>query len=755
MSEHEFKSKWIRADMTVEDRFSPIFKKDFITSKPFENVTAYICGLGLFEMKINGSLPDDSLLNPGQTQYSSTVLYREFDITQLCKENNTVTVELGNSFFNENGGTWDWQKASWRSAPVLICEIVINYSDGTQDNIGTDTSWLVTNCGPIIVNGIYQGETYDARRTENTFSWQNALLAEPPKGILKKQNVPPVRRINEMRPQSITRLADGSYVITAPEMTTGNIELYIDEPENTEIEIRYGEYLKADGQVVKIGKGEGRDGNWWSDYYIQTDKFISAGKPFHFEPKFSYKGFKYVQISGFTNELKAEDITIYRIANDVDICSSFECSDELINSLHLLMRRTMLNNFQWKPTDTPVWEKNGWLGDANCALNSMMYNFNMNTYLESFIDIMADCFNEYGDVPIMVPTADWGVPNSPVWNTVFVFGVKALCDFYGRTDCAQKLYPQLKEFALKDIKEIRENGCVWGVRGLADWLAPMNENGEDISPDSSEGAEICGTGFIYKMLRTMEQLAVIVGHDEDVADYKNCADEIYTAFNQKFYNNEKCIYETFFWSQKGKRDSSYRQTSNLVPLAVGLVPDDVKKRVAQNLVNNFRQRDYHLDTGCVGAQFILPVLMDNGYVDEAMKVLTQTSYPSWGYWIESGTDSAWEGWETAVRSKNHYFMGTYEEALYTHIAGICNVSDGFKSFTVRPCLDCGLERVKAVIDSPEGVIRSEWETDTDGNMKVTVEVPAGCTANVVLKKGDVTKEFTGCGGIYIHTFNVS
>ena len=755
MKNHEFTSKWICADMNIEDRFAPVFRKEFSLPENTENVKVYICGLGMFEMRINGILPDDTLLNPAHTQYSRTVLYREFDITQLCKNTNEITVELGNGFFNENGGVWYWQTASWRSIPVLMCEIVITENDGKIQKIGTDESWLVTKDGPVTVNGIYQGEIYDARKTEDKFTWQNAVAAVKPEGQLKKQNQPFIRRINTMKPENIKRLCDGSYVVTAPEMTTGNIALNINEPYGTEIEIRYGESLKSDGSVVKIGKNEGRDGNWWPDYYIQTDKFISGGKPFLFEPKFSYKGFKYVQISGMTRELKAEDVTIYRIANDVELYSSFECSDKLINSLHALMKRTMLNNFQWKPTDTPVWEKNGWLGDASCGLNSMLYNFNMNAYLESFVDIMADCFDEFGNVPVMVPSAQWGVDNSPVWNTVFVFAVKALCDFYSRTDYAKKLYPQMKEFALKDIKEISEYGWVWKTRNLADWHAPMNENSGNIVPGASEGAEICGTAYIYKMLVTMQEIAEMLGETEDVSEYKTAADTIYNAFNEKLYNEEKGIYETSVWNEAGKRDASYRQTSNLVPLAFGLVPESRRQRVIENLIDNIRQRNHHLDTGCVGTQFILPVLIDNGFVSDAMKILTQTSYPSWGYWIAYGDDTAWEGWEDAVRSRNHYFLGTYEESLFSEIAGICDVKNGFETFTVKPCLDCGLEYMKFSLRYKNGLIRCEWKTDKDGNVTVTAEIPAGCTAHVVFEKDGECKDFIAHGGIYTHTFNVS
>ena len=741
--------------MTVEDRFSPVFRTEFTVPENTQCVKVYICGLGMFEMKINGRLPDDTLLNPAHTQYSRTVLYREFDITELCGNTNEITVELGNGFFNENGGVWNWQNASWRSAPVLMCEIVA-VENGCETLLsGTDESWLVTKDGPVTVNGIYQGETYDARKTEDKFSWENALEAHPSVGEIRKQNAPFIRRINEMKPEGIKCIGDGKYVITAPEMTTGNIALRINEPYGTEVEIRYAESLADDGQAVRIGRNEGRDGNWWPDYYIQTDKFISGGKPLTFEPKYSYKGFKYVQVSGLTNELKAEDVTIYRIANDVECYSSFECSDKLINSLHALMKRTMLNNFQWKPTDTPVWEKNGWLGDASCGLNSMLYNFNMNAYLEGFVDIMADCFDDFGTVPVMVPSADWGVDNSPVWNTVFVFAVKALCDFYGRTDYAMKLYPKMREFALNDIKEISENGWAWKTRNLADWHAPMNENTGNIVPGASEGAEICGTAYIYKMLVTMQEIACMLGKTEDISDYKSAADRIYIQFNEKFYNEENGIYETSVWNEAGNRDASYRQTSNLVPLAFGLVPENKKQRVLDKLIENIRSRNHHLDTGCVGTQFILPVLIENGFVSDAMKILTQTSYPSWGYWIAYGDDTAWEGWEDAVRSRNHYFLGTYEEALFSEIAGICHVKNGFGEFTLRPCLDCGLEYVKMNLRHKNGLIRSEWETADDLSVTVTAEIPEGCSAHVIFEKNGERVDFISHGGIYTHTFNAS
>ncbi len=720
--------KWISAEMTVEDRFAPIFKKEFDIAKSIVSAKAYICGLGLFEIKINGILPDDTLLNPAHSQYSQTVLYRVFDIADFLKTGeNILTVELGNSFFNEPTDVWDWHKASWRSKPKLIADIVIDYSDGTSEIIATDDTWLVTLDGPITANSIYLGETYDARRTE--FNWHNAKLTDAPQGKLKEQCMPPIRRINEFKPQNVNRLENGSYVITSPEMVTGWAKIRIDAPKNTEVYITYNENLKDDGTVQRIGKGEGHDGKWWPQGYIQQDCFISNGEPFDYEPKFSYKGFRYIQIDN-VEKLNESDITIYCVANDVEIISDFTCSDEMINKMHRIMRNTLLNNFQGKPTDTPVWEKNGWLGDANCALATMMYNFDMSEYMASFIDIMADCLHEFGSVPVIVPSANWSIKNSPVWNSIFVFGAQALIDYCGMTGYAEKLYPDLKIYAHKNIDELKELGWTWGTRGLSDWVPPMGDKNLMVDPDPSEGAEICCTAFIYAMLESMVYIAEILGKSEDIPEYKAAMEQIYKAFNDKFYNPDLRIYETTVWNQKGNR-TKYRQTSNLLPLAFGLVPEEHKKAVTENLANDFISRDYHLDTGCTGTKFVLPVLSNNGYSDIAFKVLTQTTYPSWGFWLENGTDSAWESWELTTRSKNHYFLATYDEYLYTHIAGIRDVRNAYRNFTVAPALDCGLEFAKASIKSPAGLIRCEWQKGENG-YTVEVEIPEGAEAKIRL-----------------------
>ena len=730
MKNYNFKGQWIGATTDIEDRFAPVFKKNFKIEKEVKAATLYICGLGFFEAKINGNLPDDSVLNPTHSQYSSTVYYRAFCITKLLKNGeNEILVELGNSFFNEPTTVWNWHIASWRSAPKLILDLVIEFKDGSSEVIKSDESFKVATNGIITKNSIYCGETHDMRNTESQF--KSAILVDAPTGKLTLQEAEPIRRIKEFKVKEIKKQPDGSYILTAPEMITGWAKIKFNVPKDTKITVTYMEQLNKDGTFQKIGKGEGHDGNWWPESYIQHDTFISNGEVCYFEPKFSYKGFKYIEIAGCPTEIKSEDIVLYKIANDVAHISEFTCSNALINDLHALIHRTILNNLQGKPTDTPVLENNVWLCDLNCGLTSMMYNFDLKLFLESFTTTMNDCFNEFNSVPVMVPSANWGWENSPVWNTAFVFTAEALLRFCNSEEFVKSTYPDLKRFAQMQAEALKQNEWVWGTKGLADWVAPVCSENEEVDPNTSEGAEICGTAFVYKMLESMIYIAEDLDLNEDIEEYESARKCIYKAFNEKFFRSDKRIYETSFWEQRGNRQK-YRQTSNLLPLAFNLVPEEYKNDVVKNLVDDIKCKGYHLDTGCIGTKFILPVLLDNGEITTAYKVLTATTYPSWGHWLTFGDTAAWESWETTTRSKDHYFLATYDEILFSHFAGVCDINNGFLTFTIKPFLDCGLDFIKCKIKTPQGILKVEWNKTENSTFKVDITIPEKSIVNIIL-----------------------
>lgn len=738
-------SPW--GNMTFEDysaRTAPLLRKEFSTGKSVKSAYAYICGLGFFDMLINGNRPEESYLNPVNTQYSQSVLYRVFDVKSLLNQGgNAIAIELGNSFYNDNSGVWNWPDAAWRDNPKLMFELDIEYEDGTSEVIRSDNSWKVTLNGPTVSNGIYYGETYDARREKTGWDsagydengWENAVYVTAPTGALKAENMEPVQKTTTYHPTEITKLSNGSYIITNPEMTAGWARLKINAPAGTQITITYGEKLESDGTVQKLGGGDGVNGNWWPAAYIMQDKYIAKGSgDEYYEPKFSYKGFQYIQVDGYVGELTPDKIETYRISNNLEITGNFESSNELINKLHKMMMTTMQNNFQGKPTDTPVWEKNGWLGDANVATETMAYNYGINQMFTYFIETMEDCLNEYGTVPNMVPTANWGVDNSVVWNSVFIFAVEQMYNTYGNKSYVAEQYDSMKRLMDLTVSRIQNNGWVWEDGQLADWVSPMGTNPDAPYNESpAEGSGICGTVFTYMELQTMVRCANLLGKTSDASTFQTYMNNIKEAFNAKFYDSTNQIYDTKYWNDGYAADrQKYRQTSNILPLAAGMVPDEYLNGVLKNLVQNIVDRGYHLDTGCVGTKFILPVLSKYGYSDVAYQILTQDTYPSWGYMITQGSTSLWEMWENTTRSLDHYFLGTYDEWLYKYIGGIQDMTDGYRTFTLAPTVGGELYYANTSVETVRGTIVSNWKLLNDKKIEFDMKIPVGATATIYL-----------------------
>ncbi len=742
---------WSGVALSVSgDRAATLLRKEFTLKGDVAEAYLSIAGLGFFDLQINGKSPDDTLMNCCNTQYNKTVLYRTFDVTALlAKGNNAIGVELGNSFYNEQGGVWNWANANWRDNPKMLLQMTVRYTDGTTESFDTDTTWQATVNGPITFNSIYYGETYDARKELGDWTktgydasaWIESLKMTAPKGKLICQLEDPIRKVASFTPTEIQKLSDGSYVVYAPEMISGWAKInFKNQPAGTKITILYGEKILEDGTVQKLGGSDGTNANWWPERYNMTDEYITKGGASEtYEPKFSYKGYKAIQIWGYTGELKKEDIIFYRTSNDVEVTGKFESSDQLINDLHAMMVRTMQNNLQGKPTDTPVWEKNGWLGDLNVALETFTYNFDFSNFLPNFIEIMEDCFEQYHLLPQMVPTSDWGVANHYVWNTVFVFSVYELYNVYGMDYYLEDQYKVLKNYATGIIREMKNARWIASDGQLGDWVSPMNSQDARYNESPNEGSGIVATAYVYKMVKTMAKIAEITGNTGDIKTFEDAATNIYRAFNTKFYNERQGYYETTVWYNNGPVRTKYRQTSQLVPLAFGLVPEKNLQKVVDNLVDDIVKKDYHLDTGCVGAREILPVLSNCGYPDVAYKILTRRTYPSWGFMIEEGATSLWEMWETTTRSRAHYFLGTYDEWLFEYLGGITNIQQGYLKFTINPYIPAELTHITCTENTVRGKLESSWKKNADGTVTMTVTVPFGSEATVYFPTGDLSK----------------
>ncbi|MBQ7364775.1 MAG: family 78 glycoside hydrolase catalytic domain [Clostridia bacterium] len=736
----EWQGIWITAPREGDGTESaPMFRKTFLLRSTLASARLYLSGLGLYEVKINGAFADDTVLNPAHTQYEDTVHYRVFDLsTLLTSGSNVLTVELGDGFYHNDVGVWNWQNAVWRDRPKLRAMLYLTYADGTEDTIVTDESWRVKTDGPILSNNILLGDRYDARREEGGWlnadfddsHWAFATAAAEPQGKLVFGEMEPMRRLQSFVPE-VSRLSDGTYLIKAPVMTTGWVKLCLDAPEGETITVTYGEQLQKDGYLKKP-----------TDFGIafQIDHYTAKGvKGECYEPKFSYKGYRYVQVENYSGSLTPEDVTCYFIANDVASSATLETGNALINRLHLAMRRTVHNNLQGKPTDTPVWEKNGWTGDFHVSLESICFNYAILPFTLKFLKDLEDAADERGVVPVIAPTANWGLGNQVVWNGVLINAVYEMLCFYGSRSTVERFWQAMTRQVAAYLCELEKRDLIWQNDQLADWVAPFGGMDPDAPTAAcpSEGSSICGTGYVYLILSRMAEMASLLDKQEEAAFYKKSAERLYTAFHNAFYNAEKGIYESAFWDGSSSR-SRYRQTSNLVPLAFGLCPEEHRGRVIENLVRDIAAKNNHLDTGMVGTKLLLPILSEAGHHELAVDILTNTTYPSWGYWIEQGSDTTWEGFENTARSHNHYFLGTYDEWLFRYLAGVHDMTDGFKTVTLFPRITPRVGYVRCHLQTVRGELVSDWELQKDSSLLIRLRIPIGTTARVILPCRDAS-----------------
>lgn len=735
---------------------APLLRKSFNISKDIEKARIYIVGLGLYELYVNGEYPDDTVLNPAHTQYEDTVHYRAYDVTEmLTSGQNAVAVELGDGFYHLNLGSWSWNRAPWYDDTKLLFELDIEYTDGTKETIISDESWKTYGEGPVTVNNMYLGEKYDAtKEVENWTSaafddskWDAVSMMNAPTGDIVFENMEPMRKLATYTP-TVKNVGEGKWLIASPLMVTGWAKINIDAPKGTEIKISYGEKLDSNGNFIYAAFA-GND--------LQRDVYIAGGYEGEtYEPKYSYKGYKYVLVENHVAEITPEDVECYMIANDVELISNFETGNKTVNGLHGIVLRTLLNNFQGKPTDTPVYEKNGWTGDYNVALDMIHYNYDVSNFNAKFMQDMADAQTAEGIVPLVAPVAaNWasGHKHNPSWNMAYIGGVYDAWQYSGNFSLVKEHYDSMRACALAYITVLEGNGYVWLDVLYGDWVVPDN-----VGAYSPEGSGIICTAYAYYGLECMAAFASEMGKTADAAEYREVMAKVYAAFNEKYYDEEKGYYDTGWWNSDSSANK-YRQTSNLIPLAFGLCPDEYKESVVASIVTDIVDtHSLHLNTGCIGTKHVLPELSDAGYGDIAYKLLMQDTYPSWGYWLANGSDSAWESWPIGARSYNHYFLATYDDWFFTHLAGIRDVRNGYETVTLKPEIYLDLGYVNCTIDTVRGALESSWKRNESGDLVWTVKVPVGTTGTVYLPldcKSVNGKALTAQEGITVNADNLT
>ncbi len=715
---------WIGSPTETMVEPAPLLRKNFPIIKKVRRATVYLCGLGYHELRLNGAKVGDHVLDPKFTRYDRRVLYVTHDVTALVRKgDNAIGVMLGNGWYNYHVlNAWNFDAAPWRAKPAMLLQMDVEYSDGSIQKIVSDESWAYST-GPIRFDGFLSGEVYDARAEKSGWdspgyddsSWSRAKVVVAPKGRLSAQMIQPIRVTEVIRPVKVTQPKPGVYLYDFGQNMAGKARLIVSGPAGTEVKLQYGELLHGDGTL-----NQGNINSFCKSGEFQTEKYILKGEGTEtWQSRFMYHGFQYIQVTGFPGEPKPGNLEALVMHTDLGAAGSFECSNELLNSIQHCTRWSYLNNFHGFPTDCPNRERNGWTGDAHLAAEAGLYNFDAAAaYAQWMLDFRDEQRNT-GELPGIVPTGGWGYAwgNGPAWDSAYVLIPWYLYQYRGDVRILAEHYDHVKRYV--DYLTVKSKDGIVAI-GLGDWCPANTRTPENVT----------STGYYYCDAVIVSKMAGILGRKEDEAKYAELAAGIRKAFNAKFRN------------QATKQYANGSQTALSCAIYQGLAePADVDAVVGQ-LVANVERQGNHLDCGILGAKYLLHALGDNGHADVAYRVVTQTTFPSWGYWVKQGATTLWENWNGAG-THNHIMFGDISAWFYGTLAGIRpdQTAPGFKRMIIKPAIVGDLTWVKCHYDSMYGRIVSNWRRDPPvgpraGTLTMEVTIPPNTTATIYVPTAD-------------------
>ena len=713
----------------AQARPAPLLRKEFTVEGRIADATLYYAAGGYADVSLNGEPISADVLSPGFTDYDDSVQYVATDVrARLRSGANAIGVELGRGFFGMTGGNvWRWESPPWHGEPIVRAVLRVRYTDGRTQDLVTDNSWNIAD-GPTLFDDLYAGETYDARQAQDGYDttgfddhdWVPASEVEGPRGVLVNQRQQPIRVTETLPAISVTEPTDGVYVVKFPRVLAGWVRITAQAPAGTTIRAQYGEKLLGDGRVDLANNGGFQAG-------FQTDRFTLAGPgtPESWEPRFSYKGFQYVEITGWPDE-KAPPLSAFAakaVHTDAAETGSFTSSSEIMNKTHQAVVNTLKNNIHGIPTDTPMFEKNGWTGDAAVGAEMFMLNLDVHELFAKWMRDVHETRDADGAPLVIAPSSgdwgQWGV--NPPWHAAYVMIPWWLYQYGGDDRVMTQLYDGMKRYV--DLEFDRSsNGIVSNPR-LGDWVSPEASPAGGNAP---EDVRVSGTAYLYAMLTTMQRSAQHLGKGADATALADKAATVKAAFNNVFLDRTAGFY-------RGVGDRGYRQTHNVLALAFRLTPDSsTASSIAASIVTDVEAKGMHLNTGVLGTKYLLPVLTDAGYADIALQLAQQTSYPSWGYKIENGATTMWEHWALQARSRGHYFLGTVDDWYFHHVAGIKPSEDtGYRNITIAPKVTRQLQWAKATTQTPYGRVVSDWKRE-GRNLTLNAIIPVGTTATIEL-----------------------
>jgi alpha-L-rhamnosidase len=715
----DWRGHWIARDTDTNEAAAPLLRRAFRLDSPVAQARVYICGLGYYELHINGKKIGDHALDPGFTRYDKRALYVTYDVTQaLHQGSNAIAVILGNGWHNvQTRAFWGFDRAPWRAAPKLLMELRLRLADGRTAVVPSDERWK-TSRAPITTNSLYSGESYDARLEQpgwdtpnfDDANWTPAQIVSAPQGRLAAQTMPAIKITGTLNPVQISQPKPGLSVYDFGQNFAGFARLTVAGPAGTRITMKYGERLAADGTVDQTAIARYVVALDPSQEF-QTDHYTLGGHGTEsWQPRFVYHGFQYVEVTGAPGPLTLTNLAGCFVHSDVAEAGRFSSSDHTIDRIWTAGRWSYLSNLEGLPTDCPHREKNGWMGDAHLAAEQGLLNYDAaGVYEKWIVDIADEQRPDSRQVPGLAPTSGWGFPwgNGPAWDSAFLLVPYYLYEYRGDTRALTSHYPALREYV--DSLE----------RGSKDDIIDWGRNDWD-SAGSDTPADITSTAYFYQDALIVAKAAELLGRRDEARKYQALAARVKSAFNRKFFHPDTGSY------------GNGSQTSLSCALYQGLVEEPFRAAVTSNLAARVRQSDNHIDTGILGAKYLPAALTENGRADLAWDIVTQRTAPGWGGWMESGANTLWEQWDGSG-SHNHIAFGDILAWFDKALAGLNPDPEfpGFKHTIFKPHVVGNLRWVKASYDSMYGPIQCAWAIK-NGRFTYEVSIPPNTTATVYL-----------------------
>ena len=703
-------------------------RKSFYIDKKVKKAKVYATALGLYELRLNGDKVGDDYFAPGWTDYNKRLYYQTFDITNEIKQgDNAVGAVIADGWYAGYVGygllvRLDKVREFYGVNPAFMGQIQIEYEDGTTEIIASDLTWKA-NEGPIREADILMGETYDARLEQTGWDspnfddseWKSPKLYTYPGGALDVHPGGLVKSIEELKTKTITEPEIGKYIFDLGKNIAGIARLKLQGKRGQKITIRYGEILNDDGSLLTENLRLAR----------ATDTYILKGEGVEtWQPKFTYHGFQFVEVSGLTEKPDLDVITGIVMSSIETDKSTFSSSNELNNILYQNIKTTQKANYFDVPTDCPQRdERLGWTGDAQTFMRSGTYMANMAPFMTKYLTDLDDAQQWYGVYPNFAPFP-YSRPDqyAPAWMDAGVIMPYNMYKVYNDTRILEYMYPGMQKFMDFQLDAstnfIRpEASANWG-----DWLS--------VNEETSKG--YVAAAFYGYDAKLMIEIAKALGKEEDVIKYTKLYENIKMAFAKKY------LLDNGFTTED-------TQTTYALALYFDLYPSkELAKNGAKRLVQKIKENGYLFSTGFIGTKHIMPSLSKYGYHDTAYKLFQQTKYPSWGYSIENGSTSIWERWNSytkdkeqnstinaAMNSFSHYAFGSVAEWMFQYALGIDSEDSGYRNILIKPAVSKEMGSMEGSYDCINGKISSGWKWK-GSKLTLDVSIPANTQAKVFI-----------------------